>query len=297
MANQRGEQSPSHRPVRRVMGSNDPQMTPREQLLSLGYLRCRSPAGTGELVRSVGEVGRSLFAAPEAFKAQYVSDVVGSRSGWRPALAGSDSDIVELWQLDRDSPKNAWPASRHDERLKVLRLCEEASSIVTDRLRDLFNCDVFPAEFRDLESLTSGISIRLLHYSPDDSPASFKAHRDLGLATVFMDESERALQVQRPDGSWELVAPRPSNWVVVPGKIVELMTSGRIPATTHRVVGSRTDRFAVVAFLRLLSGIDVSGTLNGQETTVNDLRRTVPRPADPITRRAVQDRARKLAGR
>ncbi|HET7899955.1 MAG TPA: 2-oxoglutarate and iron-dependent oxygenase domain-containing protein [Candidatus Nanopelagicales bacterium] len=77
------------------------------------------------------------------------------------------------------------------------------------------------------------------------------AHKDYGFLALLVQDELGGLQVQSLDGEWLDAAPIPGSFVVNIGEMLEVMTSGYLRATVHRVVSppGDTDRYSVPFFL------------------------------------------------
>jgi len=83
--------------------------------------------------------------------------------------------------------------------------------------------------------------LRVLHYPPlhgDEQPDAIRAsaHEDINLLTVLPAANEPGLQVLRKDGSWLDVPCDFGNLIVNIGDMLQEVSNGYFPSTTHRVV-------------------------------------------------------------
>ncbi|GAA6014322.1 hypothetical protein JCM11491_005038 [Sporobolomyces phaffii] len=76
------------------------------------------------------------------------------------------------------------------------------------------------------------------------------AHRDGGGLTLLAQDESGGLQVQTWDGAWIDVPPVPHALVINVGQVLERMSAGSYPATTHRVLQTRrpTPRISIPFF-------------------------------------------------
>jgi isopenicillin N synthase-like dioxygenase len=94
----------------------------------------------------------------------------------------------------------------------------------------------------DEQRLRSGNSVlRLIHY-PDTGvaqiPGAVRAaqHEDINLLTVLPASTRPGLELLTRDGRWMAVETPPDVMICDTGDMMALLTNGRLPATTHRVV-------------------------------------------------------------
>ena len=83
--------------------------------------------------------------------------------------------------------------------------------------------------------------LRILHYPPltgDEEPAAIRAaaHEDINLITILPAANEPGLQVLATDGSWLEVPCDFGNLIVNIGDMLQEVSGGYFPSTTHRVV-------------------------------------------------------------
>jgi len=83
--------------------------------------------------------------------------------------------------------------------------------------------------------------LRVLHYPPlqgDEQPDAIRAsaHEDINLLTVLPAANEPGLQVLCKDGSWLDVPCDFGNLIVNIGDMLQEVTQGYFPSTTHRVI-------------------------------------------------------------
>lgn len=88
----------------------------------------------------------------------------------------------------------------------------------------------------------------------DISPG-VKGHTDFGSLTLLFRQPVAALQVRSPDGSWKWVRPHPGSITVNVADALEMLTSGFLKSSIHRVVvpppdQRGADRLGVLYFVR-----------------------------------------------
>jgi len=102
--------------------------------------------------------------------------------------------------------------------------------------------------------------LRSLHYPPITEAVTAGVvrcgeHTDYGLVTLLFQDSMGGLEVKGVDGKWIDATPIPGTILINAGDMLEIYTSGRLPATMHRVVvpeeevQRRTARQSIVFFI------------------------------------------------
>jgi len=87
---------------------------------------------------------------------------------------------------------------------------------------------------------------RILNYPPlrsDETPGALRAqaHEDINLLTVLPAASAQGLQVQDINGDWHVVPCDLDSIAVNTGDMIDMVTRGYLPATTHRVINPDGD--------------------------------------------------------
>ncbi len=93
----------------------------------------------------------------------------------------------------------------------------------------------------DMMSGSEQSLLRVLHYPPlqgDEQPDAIRAsaHEDINLLTVLPAANEPGLQVKQRDGSWLDVPCDFGNLIVNIGDMLQEVSGGYFPSTTHRVI-------------------------------------------------------------
>ncbi|GAA5963613.1 hypothetical protein JCM21900_000306 [Sporobolomyces salmonicolor] len=82
--------------------------------------------------------------------------------------------------------------------------------------------------------------VRYPPVAPGTEGLGVGAHKDGGGITLLAQDQTGGLQVQRWDGEWIDVEPRAHDLVINVGQVIERLSSGLYPATTHRVLPTRS---------------------------------------------------------
>ena len=95
-------------------------------------------------------------------------------------------------------------------------------------------------------------SLRIMHYptyGDTDTPTfTCEEHIDTVFVTLLATFSYDGLEIQREDGTWMSVAPRPGSMIVNIGDLLSRVSGGKFKATCHRVRDIKRDRFSVPFF-------------------------------------------------
>lgn len=198
-----------------------------------------------------------LFALPPSTLARYERADAAHQRGYCPfrretAIDGLAPDLKAFWHVGRevapDHPlverglllRNAWPteAPRFAPAMKALFAALEDVAL---RLLDALSVylDVDPRFMRGL--VRDGNSVlRVIHYPdvPDAEPGAVRAaaHEDINLITVLPAATRPGLQLLSRDGEWLPIDSPPGALICDTGDMMQVLTGGRLPAITHRVV-------------------------------------------------------------
>lgn len=209
---------------------------------------------------------KALFALPEATKAAYVVPGGGGQRGMtafgvEAAKGAARSDLKEFWHVGRDlptghrfssiMPPNIWPAEVPDFQPAVADLFAALDAAGNRMLRAIaLHIGLAPDFFTD--PVRDGNSIlRLLHYPPVAPGADAiraGAHEDINVITLLLGAEEAGLQLLTRDGQWRDIAAPPGSLVCNIGDMLQRLTGGRLPSTTHRVVNPAPERAGIARY-------------------------------------------------
>lgn len=212
-------------------------------------------AAIADTYRLIGE----FFALPEADKRRYEIEGGGGQRGYTSfgtehAKNRSVADLKEFWhvgpELDEDHPvagripRNVWPEGPLGAGLKAASLALTASleRCGATLLRALARyLDANEDEFAHM--IDGGNSIlRLIRYpgpdeiEPEEGAVWAAEHEDINLITLLAEATEPGLELLRRDGTWMSVAPVPGQLIADTGDMMQRLTNGLLPSTTHRVL-------------------------------------------------------------
>jgi len=203
---------------------------------------------------------RAFFALPEPVKRAYVVPGGAGQRGFTPfgietAKGAEHSDLKEFWHLGRELPEghryralmgeNLWPIEVPSFRAHVGGLYAALEGLGHRLLRAIarhlaLSDDFFEDTVRDGDSL-----LRLLHYPPTPANAvgvRAGAHEDINAITLLLGAEEAGLEVLDRDGRWLAINPPRGAVVVNIGDMLQRLTNGLLPSTSHRVVNPAPER-------------------------------------------------------
>lgn len=234
-----------------------------EGLEAFGFVAVSHTSVGPELLDRCYRSAADLFALPEAVKRRYETPEDGRQRGYTSfgvehAKDHALPDLKEFWHvgrdlppghplaLSRDIPGNRFPAELPSFEQDFRELFAAQDRLVHDLLDALrvwlsLQEGYFDHAIRDGNSV-----LRVIHYPPlgpdaPDGAVRAAQHEDINLMTVLPMSREPGLELLTRDGRWLAVNPPPDVMVVDTGDMMHLLTGGRVPATTHRVVNPPGD--------------------------------------------------------
>jgi len=214
------------------------------------------------IIDNADEASRKYFALPEKTKRKYADPDNGFQRGHSPlgtenAKGKKEADLKEFWHTGRLLPID----SSYRETMKDTPSVPEVDGF-DESTRDLYEAlDSFGAELLCAVALYLGLDedwfesrinfgnsiLRLLHYPPqmDPPPEGTEragAHEDINLITLLLGAEEAGLQAKHRTGEWLNVNAPKGAVVVNVGDMLQRMTAGILPSTTHRVLNPAPER-------------------------------------------------------
>lgn len=223
---------------------------------------------------------KAFFALPAETKAKYDDAANGGQRGYTAfgtenAKGMTAADQKEFWHRGRagrpgsglEDMMRPTPSVSELEGFDVATaalfeaLDEMGRALLTGVARHL----ALPEHWFD-EKVAEGNSIlRLLHYPPQLAPppegsVRAAAHEDINVITLLLGAEEAGLEVKHRSGAWLAVNPPPGSLVINCGDMLDRLTGGILPSTTHRVVNPSPDRarfprYSMPFFLHFAPGV------------------------------------------
>lgn len=211
-------------------------------------------------IKAMESASKDFFALPVETKTAYAMPESHYQRGYSPfgqeSAKGRDiPDLKEFWHVGRDTIPNIPGTPAVTETPAFNTAGDALFDAMDDFARTLM---VSIGETLNMTpdamgaALENGNSIlRLLHYPPmpkgdaDESGGlSVRAaeHEDINLLTLLLGAEEAGLQVKHRTGVWLSIDAPLGAVVVNAGDMLDRLTGGVIPSTTHRVVNPNAER-------------------------------------------------------
>src|SRR5690554_5887909 len=267
-----------------------------------GFVALTNHGVAAEQIHQALDITAQLFDLPEDVKKQYHQLGGGGARGYTPfgteiAKDAKHVDLKEFWHVGREIDgqppfpqltPNVWPQELPEFKEKILKLYRaldtlglqvlEALAVYLKQPRDYFN---------DKVNLGNSI-LRPLHYPPiiDEGTPSVRAgaHEDINVLTLLVGSREPGLEVLAKDGTWVPVTIIEGAIICNVGDMLQRLTNGILPSTTHRVVNppapySHQSRYSIPFFLHfnpdvlitpLTSCVSAENPVKYEPITAND---------------------------
>ena len=240
-----------------------------EGLKDFGFIILKNHSLSEKLMKDSYEVTKSFFDLKSDIKKKYHLKNLGQRGytpfGKESAKNSSVPDLKEFWHIGRENTKNfdisfeknVWPEEVPKFRTTLLELYSALDKISFQILEALSKPLDIPKDYFRTMCTQGNTILRLLHYPPlraTDHSDSIRAaaHEDVNLITLLISASASGLELLDRKGQWLPVATDPKNIIIDTGDMMERVTNGLIPSTTHRVVNPkdpRTSRYSIPFFV------------------------------------------------
>ncbi len=227
-----------------------------------GFAVVRDHPVPDDVIEAALAAARALFALPAAVKARYDDRAGGGQRGYTAfgaenARGETVADQKEFWHTGRSAPEGSdlTAIMRPTPPVPEVAGFDRATRTLFDAL-DTMGLTLLAAIARHLRlpdtwftpKVRHGNSIlRLLHYPPQLEPppegsVRAAAHGDINVITLLLGAEEAGLEVLHRSGQWLAVNPPPGSLVVNVGDMLDRMTGGVLPSTSHRVVNPAPER-------------------------------------------------------
>lgn len=247
-----------------------------EGLGEFGFVAIEGHGIPLDLLERSYALAREVFAMPEEVKKCYETPSNGRQRGYTSfgvehAKDQPMPDLKEFWHVGRNLgarhplhlsgkvPFNRFPEEVPSFGPTFSELFSRMESFADTLLISLGRYLGYPdGFFTDLCRQGNSV-LRVIHY-PDQAglppvPGAVRAaaHEDINLLTVLPVSTRPGLELMTRDGRWMAVHTPPDVMLCDTGDMMSLLTRGRMPATTHRVVnpegGSDGGRLSMPFFL------------------------------------------------
>jgi isopenicillin N synthase-like dioxygenase len=233
-----------------------------------GFVNVVNHGVSDALIADAYAEAAAVFALPEDVKRRYETPHDGRQRGYTPfamekAKDQAVGDLKEFWHIGRrvqgagPIPPNQLPQEQASFGAVMQRLFDTQEAFALELLDAVCAyLGLAPGYFRAMAGEGNSV-LRVIHY-PDVGEAipgavRAAAHEDINLMTVLPAATQPGLELMTREGTWLAVNAPPGAMVCDTGDMMALVTNGRLPATTHRVVnppaGGDGGRFSMPFFL------------------------------------------------
>lgn len=237
-----------------------------------GFVALTQHGIDSEIIHNALDISRDLFALADDVKKKYHVPGQGGARGYTPygteiAKDAKHVDLKEFWHVGREIEgeppypqllPNVWPTEVPEFKPHMLSIFDELDKLGRKVLEGIA---VYLGEERDYfeNRVNMGNSIlRPLHYPPiiDEGTPSVRAgaHEDINVITLLVGSREPGLEVLSKSGEWIPVTIIDGAIICNVGDMLQRLTNGVLPSTTHRVVNppapySHKSRYSIPFFL------------------------------------------------
>ncbi len=237
--------------------------------IRFGFVRLQGHGIAPALLDRVDRAFRAFFDAPEAVR-ERCAGVEGGQRGYTPfglehAKDRDRPDLKAFFHVGQPAPEgpeagrlpaNVFPDG--DVELKraalalfdglerasvtVLRGVEHGFGLPTGALADMVRGGNSILRALDYPPLEAALFAREAEAEGEGFAVRAAPHEDINLVTLLPVAHEEGLEIHLPDvapgdiGGWRSVGGEPGEIIADVGDMLERVTGGRLPATTHRVV-------------------------------------------------------------
>ncbi|HHO50260.1 MAG TPA: isopenicillin N synthase family oxygenase [Deltaproteobacteria bacterium] len=211
-----------------------------------------------ELLDHAYAVAAQTFALSQATKQRYETPDDGRQRGYTSfgiehAKDASSADLKEFWHVGREPGRggqlspNRFPSEIPEFEPTFSALFGALDALSREVLAAIALWLGLPRGW--FEPWVSGGNsvLRVIHYPPIDPGlrqieplVRASAHEDINLLTLLPSSTAPGLELERRSGAhgrtWLPIDPPPQAMICDTGDMMQRITAGRLPATTHRVV-------------------------------------------------------------
>lgn len=231
-----------------------------QSLVEYGFVAVENHGVDAEALAGTYRELKRLFDLPAATKLGYEVPEGGRQRGYTSfgkehAKHTDVPDMKEFWHIGPELdeahplrariPDNLWPADLPDFKREALALYASLFACGQHLIRAIARfLGADEAEF--MRMIDGGNTIlRLIRYPAPgevevpEGAVWAAAHEDINLITLLPEATDPGLQLLRRDGTWLDIAPVKGQLIADSGDMLQRLTNGRIPSTTHRVLQPR----------------------------------------------------------
>lgn len=208
-----------------------------------------------QLIQQAMRAAREFFALSDAQKKCYEGES-GYERGYIPfgvekAKDAKHHDLKEFFHIGREVPGvahlglNVWPTEVAEFRRVFSRLFTELDALAHKVLRVFAVHLQLPEDYFDPRVAHGEALLRVLHYPPitdtDIPNVRAAAHEDINLLTLLVGSEQAGLEVLNRQNEWVPITMIEGTIICNVGDMLQRLSNGRLPSTTHRVVNPKGD--------------------------------------------------------
>ena len=255
-----------------LAGDADAMAMVAEAATGVGFMTVYNTPISPASVQSVIDAYAAFFHLPAAEKAAFDMAKTGSNRGWGAAGAeqvdpNANPDYKQVFDcgftLVQDDPiadenlsfyaPNVWPDKPEGFADILQAYYAQSTAFALDLLGAIAvsvgeDGDYFRDKFTRPMALLRG------NYYPErpswatEKDFGIATHTDYGCLTLLATDGSPGLEVRKRGGGWIPLSAPPGEFVINFGEMLEMWTSGKIKATPHRVIGTKSERISVPLF-------------------------------------------------
>ena len=226
-----------------------------DALVEYGFVAVENHGVDRNALKATYSAMAEFFALPKGVKRQYEDRKGGYQRGYTSmgrehAKGRTVADLKEFWHVGPELPNNHPLRNRVPHNIWPTEVPFLEPAMRLFQSLDLCGAHLLRAIARYLDAdedtfvqmIDGGNSVlRAIRYpGPDEVPPTpgqvwAAAHEDINLITLLPEATEPGLELLQRDGSWLPIHPVPGQLIADTGDMLQRMTNGRFPATTHRV--------------------------------------------------------------
>ena len=214
------------------------------------------------------QAAEAFFAISEIEKKKYISEGNAGRGyipfGVEKAKGARHSDLKEFYHIGRDLPRaahlspNIWPTDLPRFRAAFETIYRALDDLAAQVLEVMALYLELPIDYFDHRINEGEALLRVLHYPPilDEKIPNLRAaeHEDINLITLLAGSEQEGLEVLSRRGEWIPISMIKGTIICNVGDMMQRLTNGKIPSTTHRVVNpkgekARASRYSIPFFV------------------------------------------------
>lgn len=244
-----------------------------DSLVEFGFVAVENHGVDATVLADAYASVKTLFDLPGATKMAYEVLEGGRQRGYTAfgkehAKYHDVPDMKEFWHIGPELadthpmrariPTNVWPREVPSFKAATLALFESLHAVGATLIRAVARyVGVDEAEF--MRMIDGGNTIlRLIRYPAPgeiempEGAVWAAAHEDINLMTLLPEATDPGLQLLRRDGTWLDINPVKGQLIADSGDMMQRLTNGVIPSTTHRVLAPRratTPRYSIPFFV------------------------------------------------